>query len=69
MGKKQAIPGLEAGLIGMKAGEQRRLFVPSKLGYGERGVCFEDASKGCLVPANTDLVYDVTLVSVGPSPI
>jgi hypothetical protein len=33
-----------------------------------RGVCLED-DKGCLVPPNTDLVYDVTLVRVAPSPL
>mmetsp|Transcript_16046 Transcript_16046/g.31698 ORF Transcript_16046/g.31698 Transcript_16046/m.31698 type:complete len:208 (-) Transcript_16046:115-738(-) len=68
IGKKQTIPGLEAGLFGMKAGEQRRIFVPARLGYGDRGVCFDDKTKGCLVPPNTDLVYDVTLVRVGPAP-
>lgn len=67
VGKKQAIPGLEYGLGGMKAGEERRLFIPSKLGYGPRGVCLE--GKGCLVPPDTDLVYDVTLIRVAPAPI
>lgn len=46
----------------------RKRFVSQKLGYGERGVCLEDASKGCLVPPNTDLVYDITLVRVAPTP-
>lgn len=50
-------------------GEERRLFVPAKLAYADRGVCFDDKSKGCLVPPNTDLVYDVTLIQVAPPPI
>jgi len=69
VGKKQVIPGLEQGLGGMGAGEERRLFVPAKLAYADRGVCFDDKSKGCLVPPNTDLVYDVTLIQVAPPPI
>ncbi|EKX40621.1 FKBP-type peptidyl-prolyl cis-trans isomerase [Guillardia theta CCMP2712] len=67
VGKKQVVPGLDQGIIGMKAGEARQIFMKSEFGYGARGVCLED--KGCLVPPNTDLVYDVTLISVGPSPI
>eukprot|EP00286_Rhodomonas_abbreviata_P019494 CAMPEP_0181301570 /NCGR_PEP_ID=MMETSP1101-20121128/7495_1 /TAXON_ID=46948 /ORGANISM="Rhodomonas abbreviata, Strain Caron Lab Isolate" /LENGTH=209 /DNA_ID=CAMNT_0023406885 /DNA_START=11 /DNA_END=640 /DNA_ORIENTATION=- len=67
VGKNQVIPGLEIGLVGMKAGESRRLYVPSALGYKERGVCLE--GKGCLVPPDTDLVYDVTLIRVAPAPI
>eukprot|EP00293_Proteomonas_sulcata_P021495 CAMPEP_0184297868 /NCGR_PEP_ID=MMETSP1049-20130417/8742_1 /TAXON_ID=77928 /ORGANISM="Proteomonas sulcata, Strain CCMP704" /LENGTH=206 /DNA_ID=CAMNT_0026607791 /DNA_START=47 /DNA_END=667 /DNA_ORIENTATION=- len=67
IGKKQVIPGLEEGMLGMKAGEERQLFVPAKLGYGSRGVCIEN--KGCLVPPDTDLVYDVTLIRVAPPPI
>uniref|UniRef100_A0A7S0NFI8 peptidylprolyl isomerase n=1 Tax=Hanusia phi TaxID=3032 RepID=A0A7S0NFI8_9CRYP len=67
VGKKQVVPGLDQGIVGMKAGEERQIFMKSEFGYGARGVCIED--KGCLVPPNTDLVYDVTLISVGPSPI
>ena len=59
----------------MRAGEQRQLFVKSQWGYGEDGVCLENENEdedegdaSCLVPPNTDLVYDVTLVNVGPAP-
>jgi len=64
LGKKQNIVGLEKGITGMRSGEQRMLFIPSKLAYGEKGVCLEDGS--CLVPPNTDIVYDVTVVRVAP---
>ena len=33
MGKGQAVPGLEAGLIGMKKGGIRRIIVPQALAY------------------------------------
>lgn len=75
IGKKQQIEGLEKGIMGMKPGEQRQLFIKSELAYGEDGVCLEqdgeeqeDDDAGCLVPPDTDLVYDVTLVNTGPAP-
>ena len=71
VGKKQVVPGLEKGIIGMKAGEQRQVFVKSQWGYGEDGVCLdteEEEDASCLVPPDTDLVYDVTLVNVCPAP-
>ncbi len=71
IGKKQVVPGLERGIIGMKGGEQRQLFLKSEWGYGEDGVCLEteeEEDTSCLVPPNTDLVYDVTVVNVGPAP-
>jgi len=71
IGKKQVVPGLEKGIMGMKPGEQRQLFLKAEWGYGEDGVCFEgkdDEEENCLVPPDSDLVYDVTLVNTGPAP-
>ena len=45
------------GIRGMKTGGKRRLLVPSKLGYGEKGVAD-------IVPPNADLVFDVELLEV-----
>lgn len=73
IGKKQQIAGLEKGIMGMKPGEQRQIFIKADLAYGEDGVCLETEEEAeeegdCLVPPNTDLVYDVTLVNTGPAP-
>jgi FKBP-type peptidyl-prolyl cis-trans isomerase len=72
IGKKQQIVGLEKGIMGMKPGEQRQLFIKADLAYGEDGVCLdsedEEEEGQCLVPPNTDLVFDVTLVNTGPAP-
>lgn len=35
LGKGQAVPGLEAGLIGMKRGGVRRIIVPQELAYNK----------------------------------
>lgn len=51
------IDGWVQGIPGMKEGGQRRLIIPAKLAYGEQ------AQSG--IPPNSDLVFDVTLISVG----
>lgn len=51
------IKGWDEGVMGMKVGGKRRLFIPSTLGYGAR-------AKGNLIPANSNLIFDVEIVSV-----
>lgn len=55
IGVGQVIQGWDEGVLGMKKGEKRRLFIPSKLGYGARGA-------GRVIPANADLIFDVELL-------
>jgi FKBP-type peptidyl-prolyl cis-trans isomerase len=52
----QVIPGWTAGIPGMKAGGQRRLIIPAQYAYGAQ------AQQG--IPANSDLVFDITLLAV-----
>jgi FKBP-type peptidyl-prolyl cis-trans isomerase len=53
----QVIPGWQEGLIGVKPGETRRLIIPAALGYGAQ-------AQGTAIPANSDLIFDVTILSV-----
>lgn len=55
VGKKQVVPGFEAGVVGMKVGGKRRIFVPPSVGlpYGSD-----------TIPANNPLIFEVELLSV-----
>jgi FKBP-type peptidyl-prolyl cis-trans isomerase len=50
------IQGWTAGIPGMKAGGTRRIWVPAQYAYGSQSVAG--------IPPNSDLVFDVTLLSV-----
>lgn len=52
----QVIPGWSNGMLGMKVGGMRRLFIPAQYGYGAQSV------PG--IPPNSDLVFDIQLLSV-----
>ena len=58
LGKGHAIRGWDEGLQGMCVGEQRKLYVPAALAYGEAG-------QPDKVPPNEDLEYVVELVAIG----
>ena len=55
LGQRRVIAGWEAGLLGMKVGETRRLTIPPDLGYGARGA-------GNVIPPNATLVFEVELL-------
>lgn len=49
------IEGWQKGVPGMKIGGIRKLTIPAKMGYGERGA-------GATIPPNSDLVFTIQLV-------
>ncbi len=53
------IAGWTQGIPGMKTGGTRRLLIPASLAYGA------NPPSGSGIPANADLVFDVTLISIG----
>ncbi len=57
VGVGQVIQGWEEGMVGMRAGEKRRLEIPSELAYGETGA-------GGVIPPNANLVFEVELISI-----
>ncbi len=56
-GTGRVIKGWDQGLIGMKEGGKRTLFVPAHLGYGERQV-------GNFIKPNSNLIFHVELIEV-----
>ena len=59
LGIGQVIPGWEIGMKGMKVGEVRKIVIPGKFAYGERGV-------PGVIPGNATLVFDVELLAINP---
>ena len=56
-GLDQVIAGWKEGLVGMKVGGERRLLIPAAQAYGAQ-------SPSADIPANSDLVFDITLYSI-----
>ena len=58
-GLDQVIEGWKNGIPGMKVGGTRRLLIPAAQAYGA------NPPSGSGIPANADLVFDVTLHKIG----
>jgi peptidylprolyl isomerase len=56
IGTGRVIKGWDQGLMGMKVGGKRKLWVPAHLAYGER-------SMGTITP-NSDLTFEIELLEV-----
>lgn len=56
IGTGRVIKGWDIGLMGMRVGGRRQLFVPAALGYGERKVGS--------IPPGSDLHFEVELLEV-----
>jgi len=57
IGTGRVIKGWDLGLMGMKVGGKRRLFVPAHLAYGERQV-------GEHIRPNSNLIFEIELLEV-----
>ncbi|CAM5306472.1 MULTISPECIES: FKBP-type peptidyl-prolyl cis-trans isomerase [Stutzerimonas stutzeri group] len=57
IGSGRVIKGWDIGLLGMKVGGKRKLFVPAHLAYGERQV-------GAHIKPNSNLHFEIELLEV-----
>ncbi|MBV1774392.1 FKBP-type peptidyl-prolyl cis-trans isomerase [Burkholderiaceae bacterium DAT-1] len=57
IGTGRVIKGWDIGLMGMRVGGKRKLYVPAHLAYGERQV-------GQHIQPNADLVFEIELLEV-----
>ena len=57
LGTDKVMKAWSEGVRGMKTGGKRRLLVPSKLGYGKKGVAK-------IIPPDANLVFDLELLEV-----
>lgn len=57
IGTGRVIKGWDIGLMGMKVGGKRKLFVPAHLAYGERQI-------GAHIQPNSNLLFEIELLEV-----
>ena len=59
IGIRKVILGWETGLLGMREGGKRTIFIPYQLAYGESGA-------GNLIPPKSNLIFDIEVIKVIP---
>ena len=57
IGRSQVIPGFQQGIIGMRVGGKRRVYIPTELAYGPAGA-------GGVIPPNAALVFEIELLTL-----
>lgn len=64
VGRGEVIKGWDEVLLLLPAGTRARVWIPAALAYGTKGARDPDDDTRYLIPPNTDLVFDLTVVKV-----
>lgn len=64
LGRHEVIPGWDELLALLPAGTKVRAWIPARLAYAARGVPDPDHEGRYLIPPNTDLIFDLEVVSI-----
>ncbi|QNE38123.1 hypothetical protein F1C16_00410 [Hymenobacter sp. NBH84] len=64
VGRGEVIKGWDEVLLLLPAGTRARVWIPAALAYGAKGARDPDDDSRYLIPPNTDLVFDLTVVKV-----
>jgi FKBP-type peptidyl-prolyl cis-trans isomerase FkpA len=56
LGVSNIIPGFQQGLVGMRVGGRRRMYIPPHLAYGAQG--------GGPIPPNASIVFEVEMMTL-----
>ena len=63
--ESELLPGVEAGLAGMRAGGRRKLVVPPSQAYGRHGTSHKTGMRTVVVPPNATLLFYVEVLRAG----
>lgn len=61
---EELMPGLREGILGMRVGGQRRIYIPSAMAFDRYGRHDLKNPNLVVVPPNTDVVFDIELMNV-----
>lgn len=64
VGRGEVIPGWDELLLLLPAGSRVRAWVPARLAYGAAGVPDPDDDSRFLIPPNTELLFELEVISV-----
>lgn len=59
VGSKKVIQGMSLGVLGMRVGGVRKMFIPAELAYGDRAI-------GQFIKPNSNLIFIVELLEARP---
>ena len=64
VGRGEVIKGWDEVLLLLPAGTHARIWIPSALAYGSQGARDPDDDTRYIIPPNTDLAFELTVVKV-----